>query len=375
MFDNLETPRLILDIERLKANAQPFIDKAAQLGLMLRPHLKTSKSLDVARIAKNGDSSGFTVSTLKEAEYFIRDGLTSILYTGAVTQNKFDRVRHIGEINNERLLLVTDSLEAAQAAVTYTQEHACHFDFLIEVDCGEHRSGLPFGSTKIIDIAATLHKGEYTHFRGVMTHAGHSYSTNDRTKLAQIAEAERSAAVDAANLLSEAGFDCEIVSIGSTPTFLRADHLDGITEVRAGIYLFWDLAQYSRGVCNLNDIAMSVLSTVIGHNRQGSSIILDAGALAMSKDIGANTFLPDARYGYVCDPVTMERIDQLSIDVVHQEHGTVNVKDDSLFERLPIGAKVRVLPNHACLTAAPYQSYTVIEDDRIIDEWVKVTGW
>ncbi|XHC09182.1 alanine racemase [Labrenzia sp. ac12] len=375
MFEELETPRLILDAGRLKANARPFIDRAAKLSVMLRPHLKTSKSMDVARIAKDGDSSGFTVSTLKEAEYFIRNGLTNVLYTGGITPNKFDRVRRIGEINGECLLLVVDSLEAAEAAIQYTREHSCHFDFLIEVDCGEHRSGLPACCPQVTEIAAALEKGENTRFRGVMTHAGHSYATSDRSEVVRVAEAERDAAAGTAKMLSAAGIECEIVSVGSTPTFLWAEHLEGITEVRAGIYLFWDLAQYSRGVCKLGDIAMSVLATVIGHNRQGNSIILDAGGLAMSKDNGANTFLPDAHYGYVCDPVTLERIGHLSIDVVHQEHGTVKVTDDSLYERLLIGSKVRVLPNHACLTAAPYDRYTVIENNEIIGEWGKVSGW
>jgi D-serine deaminase-like pyridoxal phosphate-dependent protein len=304
MFDSPDTPQLILDLSRLKRNARQLIERSAQLNVMLRPHLKTSKSHDVALIAKDGEASGFTVSTLKEAEHFYRKGLTNLLYTGAITPNKFSRVQRLNGVSGDNLLLVTDSLVVAQAAVEYTDANACAFDFLIEVDCGEHRSGLPADDPMVIEIAATLARGKYTNFCGVMTHAGHSYSTTDRTEVARIAEIERAAAVATAKHLNEAGFPCEIVSIGSTPTVLWADHLDGITEVRAGVYLFWDLAQYSRGVCQLDDIAMTVLATVIGHNRQGSSIVLDAGGLALSKDIGANTFLPDAGYGYVCDART-----------------------------------------------------------------------
>lgn len=374
MFDHLETPRLILDLNRLKANSARFIKRSAQLNVMLRPHLKTSKSADVGLIAKNGQTSGFTVSTLKEAEHFLQKGLSDLLYTGAITPNKFDRVRRIGQ-TGERLLLVTDSLAMADAAVKYSASHDCQFDFLIEIDCGEHRSGLPADHPEVIAIAAALTRGSHTNFCGVMTHAGHSYSTTDRAEVIRIAETERSTAVTTAAALANAGLPCKVVSIGSTPTVLWAEHLDGVTEVRAGIYLFWDLAQHSRGVCNTDDIAMTVLSTVIGHNRQGGSIVLDAGALALSKDIGANRFLPDAAYGYVCDPVTARRIAGLSVDAVHQEHGTVNIPDDSLFQRLPVGSQVRIMPNHACLTAAPYDAFTVIDGKEIVGEWPRVTGW
>ncbi len=192
---------------------------------------------------------------------------------------------------------------------------------------------------------------------------------------AAIGAPERDAAVIAAAAIRAQGLDIDIVSIGSTPTVLRADHLEGVTEVRAGIYMFWDLAQLSRSMCATGDIAVSVLATVIGHNRQGKSLVLDAGALALSKDVGAGKFLKDAGYGYVCDAQSLERLGSLSVDGVHQEHGTVHVHDTAWFDRLPVGSQVRILPNHACLTCAAYDAYDVIRDGAIVDRWSRINGW
>jgi D-serine deaminase-like pyridoxal phosphate-dependent protein len=244
---------------------------------------------------------------------------------------------------------------------------------LIEIDCGEHRSGVEPAGNDLVAIARTLNAKPGV-LQGVMTHAGHSYSTNEATEIANIAETERRAAVGSAERIRTLGFDCPIVSVGSTPTVLHARTLLGVTEARCGIYMFWDLAQYSRGMCTLDDIAVSVLSTVIGHNRAAGSLVIDAGALALSKDIGANTFMPHIKYGLVCDPETAAPIDGLSVIAVHQEHGTVSVPDPEIFERLPIDSLVRVLPNHACLTCAIYGVYNLVGADAG-RKWSRTNGW
>jgi D-serine deaminase-like pyridoxal phosphate-dependent protein len=246
--------------------------------------------------------------------------------------------------------------------------------FLIEIDCGEHRSGLPSGDA-VVALARAIAAAPGLRLRGVMTHAGHSYGTNDPAAVAAIAVAERDAAVGAATAIRAAGLPCDIVSIGSTPTVLHADHLDGVTEARAGIYMVWDLAQLSRNMCRVDDIAVSVLSAVIGHNRAGRALILDAGALALSKDIGANKYLPDAGYGYVCDARTLARLGTLAVNGVHQEHGTVNFDDDAWFARLPVGSLVRILPNHACITCAGYEAFDAVRGDGVVARFPRVNGW
>jgi D-serine deaminase-like pyridoxal phosphate-dependent protein len=139
--------------------------------------------------------------------------------------------------------------------------------------------------------------------------------------------------------------------------------------------MVWDLAQLSRKVCREDEIAVSVLSSVIGHTRHAGTLILDAGALALSKDIGANRLLPDAGYGYLCDPHSMRRLGTLAVNTVHQEHGTVLVEDESWFDRLPVGSLVRVLPNHACITAAGYDAFDVVRGSDVVARWERINGW
>jgi D-serine deaminase-like pyridoxal phosphate-dependent protein len=368
----LETPRLILDLDRLERNCAAMRARCATLGVALRAHLKTAKSVDVARIATN--ASGITVSTLKEAEHFARAGYRDILYAAGIVPNKLAHAARIREAGAD-LILVTDSQEVAAAAARFAAERNVVLPFLIEIDCGEHRGGLPSGDAGIVALARAIAAAPGLGLRGVMTHAGHSYDTNDPAKVVPIAAAERDAALDAAAAIRAAGLPCEIVSIGSTPTVLHADHLRGVTEVRAGIYMLWDLAQLSRNMCGIDDIAVSVLAAVIGHNRAGRAIILDAGALALSKDIGANRHLPDAGYGYLCDARTLARLGRLAVNGVHQEHGTVNVDDEAWFARLPVGSLVRILPNHACITCAGYDAFDAVRGETVVGQFPRVNGW
>jgi D-serine deaminase-like pyridoxal phosphate-dependent protein len=208
-----------------------------------------------------------------------------------------------------------------------------------------------------------------------MTHAGHSYAHADAEGIARVAQEERDAAVASAEMLRAADHDCEIVSVGSSPTMLFAPNLNGVTEVRAGVGIFWDLDQYSRGVCDRDDIAVGVLASVIGHNRAANRLIIDAGSLALSKDLGANKHMPDVKYGLLCDPVSRKLYEGLAVETAYQEHGVVPVKDPSWFDRLPIGTQLLVLPNHICLTAAAYDGYYVIEGDAVIATWSRVNGW
>lgn len=375
MFADVDTPKLILDKGRLERNAQHFLNRASTHNLLLRPHLKTSKSADVARIGTGGRMSSVTVSTLKEAEYFASCGYKDIMYAVGITPNKFSRVKQIIETHGAEILLITDDVSVAHAAIAFANTEQCPLQFLVELDCGEHRGGVPSDSSKLQDIAHLFDESPAIRFKGVMTHAGHSYSSNCTDLVREIAETERKTAVEAAARLSHMGIHSEIISVGSTPTFLFAKTYEGLTEVRCGVYLFFDLAQYSRKVCALDEIALSVLTTVIGHNHQGRSLIVDAGAFALSKDIGANAFLPDAGYGYVCDSKTLNRLGTLSVQTVHQEHGAIPVPNDIWFDRLPVGSQVRILPNHACATAAAYPGYLVIENDDVIGEWSRVNGW
>jgi D-serine deaminase-like pyridoxal phosphate-dependent protein len=373
-FLSLETPCLLLDLDRLERNCARMRERAKTLGVALRPHLKTAKSLEVARIAAGGPGA-ITVSTLKEAEYFARGGHKDILVAAGIAPNKFAHAARIQRETGCDLILVTDSADVVAAATRFASAENVTLSFLVEIDCGEHRAGLPPRDPAVVGLAQAIAAASRLRLRGVMTHGGHSYGTDVPDEIKAIAAAERDAVVAASSDIRAAGLACEIVSLGSTPTALFAERLDGVTEMRPGVYMFMDLMMAGRNVCREEDIAASVLACVIGHNRQARSILLDSGALALSKDVGAHKFLPRAGYGHVCDARSCERLGGLAVDIVYQEHGVVKIDDEAWFERLPVGSLVRVLPNHTCMTCAAYEAYEVVRGDAVVGRWARVNGW
>jgi len=211
---------------------------------------------------------------------------------------------------------------------------------------------------------------------GVITHAGGSYSARTLGEFEAIAERERAGAVGAAERLRAAGFSVEIVSVGSTPTVYYARNLEGVTEARVGVYAFGDLVQAELGTCGLGDIAISVLASVIGHNRSHGRVLVDAGFLALSRDRGTADFPIDWGYGAVCDAAGA-LIRGVRVESTNQEHGIITATSGELdWSRFPIGGQVRVLPNHACATAAAHDRYFVVDGGNdIVDVWERVNGW
>ncbi len=212
----------------------------------------------------------------------------------------------------------------------------------------------------------------------MLTHAGASYGARGAAALARCAEEERRAVVDAAATLRAAGLPCPVVSIGSTPTAHHAVDLAGVTEVRAGVFVFFDLVMAGVGVCTVDDIALSVLATVIGFQREKGWILTDAGWMAMSRDRGTARQEVDQGYGVVCDLAGRPYAD-LIVAEANQEHGIIAVRPGSsaTLPDLAIGDRVRILPNHACSTGAQHSAYNVVRGaSPVVEaEWPRFGGW
>ncbi len=368
-LDDLPTPCLLLDRAVLKRNLATMSTRMKARGVALRPHLKTAKSAAVAQLATQGEAGGITVSTLAEARYFARHGFRDILYAVGIVPARLDQVAEL-RAQGVDLKIITDSLDAARAIAG----HGGDFSVLIEIDSGAHRAGLESASPLLLQIGHILHDAPQVTLLGVMTHAGHSYHCRSIEEVAASAEAERLAAVTAAEHLRAAGLPCPVVSIGSTPTAVHARSLAGVTEMRPGVYMFNDLDQLALGSCGPHDLALSVLAAVIGQYPQRNQVLIDAGALALSKDISATEFMPEAGFG------TVIGYEGLSVSEVNQEHGFVGGRRPLPFDRLAVGARLRVLPNHACITAAAYDRYHVIDSEldggrTVVDIWDRVNGW
>mgnify|MGYP001214395474 FL=1 len=374
-LEELDTPCLILDKSLLEKNCFKARKKCLELNTILRPHVKTPKSIEIAKIALDNQEGPITVSTLNEAEYFASAGFKDILYAVCIIPKKLKRLNFIQQKYSCMIRMVIDSVFVAQEILNYSKLHNANFEILIEIDCGEGRSGLFHQDQKIRDISRVFAENDQTNLIGVLTHAGHSYSTKDKNEILSISNIERAEALASIKNFSNFNKMSPVISVGSTPTMFLASNLDGISEIRAGIYMFWDLAQASRGICKIEEIAISVLASVIGHNHQRKRIIIDAGSLALSKDVSANNFMKEAGYGLVCNPDTGIPFDGLNVSEVHQEHGSIDVQTTDWFENFPIGSLVRILPNHACLTCAAHEKYNVLENEQITESWSRTNGW
>jgi D-serine deaminase-like pyridoxal phosphate-dependent protein len=368
----LETPALVIDRARLIRNIERMGNRLAALGVPLRPHVKTAKSIDVVRLAVEGQPGGITVSTLREADYFLERGFTDILYAVGIVPSKLAHVESL-QRRGADVTIILDSVEMARAAALEAEALGTVFPVLIEVDTDGGRAGVPPGDPRLVEIGRILHSAQGTELRGVMTHAGLSYGCRSPEALRAHSEQERSGAVAAAEALRAAGLPAPVVSVGSTPTALFADRLDGVSEVRAGVYMFMDLVMADLGVCGEEEVALSVLSTIIGHRRDLGYLLVDAGGLAMSKDLGPARATPS--YGSLWDAGTGRPLG-LHIASTNQEHGLVPAGAED-FDRLPIGSQVRIAPNHACMTAAAHERYHVVESGEaaVLEVWERCNGW
>ena len=366
------TPALILDLPRLERNAARMRDKMRQLGVTLRPHVKTSKSIDVLRVLSAGENTPITVSTLAEARYFFEKGVSDILYAVGIAPVKLPEVAELIRAGC-KLCIILDTPEAADTVAAFVEAERLPIEVLIEIDSDGHRAGVAPGDPLLIEIGQRLGSS----LAGVMTHAGASYDCRTRDEFEAMAEQERSLTVEAAERLRSAGLPCPIVSVGSTPTLHHARNLDGVTEARAGVYAFGDLVLAELGTCSMDDIAIGVLASVIGHNRQHGRVLVDAGFLALSRDRGTADMPIDWGYGAVCDPATGAIMENVIVSSTNQEHGIITSPSGEIdFDRFPVGSRVKILPNHACATAAAYGRYLVTDgSDRIVDIWERLNGW
>jgi len=374
----LETPCLVLDGERVRRNICRLQGRLAELGPSLRPHLKTAKSVEVARQVMTSDAGPATVSTLKEAEQFAAAGVRDLIYAvGIAPGSKLERVAALRAGGTE-LAIILDTVEQAQFVADACRSSGDAIPVLIEIDCDGHRSGVRAeDSVTLLEIGRTLHQGG-AELRGVLTHAGGSYAARGTAALERCAEEERAAAVKAADTLREAGLPCPVVSVGSTPTAHFARDLTGVTEVRAGVFAFFDLVMAGIGVCALDDIALSVLATVIGHQPEKGWILVDAGWMALSRDRGTAKQDVDQGYGLVCD-INGKPYGDLIVADANQEHGVLAMRSGagSGLPDLPIGTRVRILPNHACATGAQHDRYHVVRtgSETVHAEWPRFGGW
>jgi D-serine deaminase-like pyridoxal phosphate-dependent protein len=359
-FSQLTTPAFLVDRTVLQRNCDLMREKARASSVIFRPHVKTHKVAEIGRMQHRGEAGPITASTLAEVEHFADAGFRDITYAVPLAPEKIVRAAGMAR-RIDRLNVLIDSHEA----LTAIESSGFSFDAFLKIDCGYHRAGVNPDDPASVELARRMMQSKSLRFHGLLTHAGHSYHAANPYEIRAIGDEETGAVT---RFRERAGNANLIRSIGSTPTASVVDRFRNCEEVRPGNYVFYDAFQATIGSCRLEDVAVSVLTTVIGSYPERDSLIVDAGALALSKDLGPDHV--DARFGFgiVCDlalkPLPMKLV------ALSQEHGKISSRNP-----LPVGAQLRILPNHSCLTAAMYDRYHAVERGRVVGEWRPVRGW
>ncbi|MEP6903893.1 MAG: alanine racemase [Actinomycetota bacterium] len=371
-LETIKTPSLIADFGRMKRNAEAMTARAKDLNVALRPHVKTHRCLEIARLQTTGNAGGIMVSTLSEAHFFAQNGFSDITYGVPIERGKFSEALAIAK-NIERFAVLTDDAETVEQLNNAAKSENAKLAVFVKIDVGYHRCGVEPKTAEAIAIPQKISDSSNLNFAGILTHAGHSYHAGAPEKLLAVARTERDLMRNLAEDLRGKGLNVPTVSIGSTPTMSAIDNLAGISEFRCGNYIFYDAFQATLGSCRFSDCALTVLAAVIHRDSERRKIIVDAGAVALSKDRGAVEFDAGCGYGRVYDLAGNDL--NLRVGSLSQEHGEISVADEKIFDSLKVGSRLRILANHSCLTALQHSHYHVLDGGKIVDRWEINRGW
>ena len=371
-LETIKTPCLILDFGRMKRNSERITARAKSLNVALRPHVKTHRSLEIARLQTVGNAGGIMVSTLAEAHFFSQNGFSDITYGVPIEHGKFSEAIAIAK-TIERLAVLTDDAETVEDLNRIAKNENIKLDVFVKIDVGYHRCGVEPNTKEAVEIPQKISDLTNLNFAGILTHAGHSYHAASPEKLLAVAQSERDVMRNLAEALRGKGLNVPTVSIGSTPTMSAIDNTEGITEFRCGNYIFYDAFQATLGSCSFSDCALTVLAAVVHRDSQRQKIVVDAGAIALSKDRGAVEFDAGCGYGRVYDLAGNDL--NLRVGSLSQEHGEISATDEKIFDQLKVGSRVRILANHSCLTALQHSHYHVLSDGKLVDRWEINRGW
>lgn len=351
---DIETPALLLHLDVVERNLERMAERARRLSVALRPHAKTHKCPELGKRQLAHGAIGLTVATLAEAEAFVRAGFTDLTWAFPIDPTHLAHARRLARRATLRVL--TDDLDMARALA------GSGLHVWLKVDCGYHRAGVDPESAYAMEVARELGREDGLTFDGLLSHSGHAYHTRNKAEAAGVAEEERLALTRFAQRLRIAGIPVRGASAGSTPAMMAVTDLTGVTEVRPGSYVFHDLTQVLMGCCELDDVGVSVLASVVSHQPGGDHLVVDAGALALSKDTGPDHLGLPLSFGAVRGHPS------LIVASISQEHGVVRGPRPEL-EQFRVGDRLEIVPNHSCLTVAHYDEYHVMRDGRVLDRW------
>ncbi|KAK3083551.1 hypothetical protein FSP39_025258 [Pinctada imbricata] len=372
---DVPTPAFLVDLERTKKNCSRMRERCWKLGVELRPHQKTHKTVEGGDLQTDGTRRKIVVSTLEEADFFSKNGFDDILYAYPITASKIQKCKEISA-KCEQFHLMYDNLESLKALQNSPPGNGRAWSVFLEVDIGGDRTGIPWDDDRIISFAREAVNLSNIDFQGLYSHDGNSYSctqgkNNKQGALEEWGQTASSRIVETQRRLKEHGIECRTFGVGSTPTCSVPDgSLSSLTEFHPGNYIFYDYMQYLIGSCEESDIACRVATRVVCHKEEQNRMYIDCGFLGVSHDGLYNGPEQSGMAKFIGH-------DELKFIGMTQELGFVSTNDGSKldYQKYPLDSMLFFYPWHSCATAANHSVYYIHSGDKIVGKWRPTRGW
>ncbi|XP_048872543.1 D-threo-3-hydroxyaspartate dehydratase [Brienomyrus brachyistius] len=366
LVSDLCTPVFIVDLQKVKQNAQAMLERFQQMGVQLRPHMKTHKTIECGEIMTGGSRRCIAVSTLAEAAFYAEHGFDDILYAYPLP---LDKVERCAQLSEELVLfhVLIDSHVALQQLRTRPLKGGKVWRVWLKLDCDNGRAGVPHSEPAALLLAQDIFRSEGVELTGIYVHCGNTYSCSGEEHIKASAQKTTTFILHFMEKMKAAGMDGPKSSIGSTPSCSHpVQDMAQLSEVHPGNYVFYDVQQMMIGSCKLEQVAVRVLTRVIGHYPSRNQLLVDCGWAALSHDGGC---LPT---GYAI----IEGHPNLRLLSMTQEHGRIEPISGNLhYEKFPIGAMLSLIPYHACATAMMHAIFFVHSEGKVVEKWTPTRGW
>jgi D-serine deaminase-like pyridoxal phosphate-dependent protein len=349
-----DTPSILVDVDRLENNIRKMAELARKNNVALRPHIKTHKTVEIARMQLAAGASGITVAKVSEAEIMVQAGIDDIFIAypiiGAV------KLRRLLDLNRRcRLIVGVDSLAGASAMAESARNAGQEIAVRLEVDIGFARTGV--AREEMVNLAVAISQMDGLKLEGIFAFKAMTLAGKPTTDRQAAGLEEGKLAVDLADLIRSAGVNIITVSIGSTPTAEFAATVPGVTEIRPGTYVFNDMATVQSGTCTLDDCAAFVLVTIVSKN--AGRLVIDGGSKTFSTDSQPDKApLNLTGFGRILED------DRLVLSRFTEEHGMITVLDGA--KDWQIGDQLRIVPNHICTTVNLHDTLMFVRDGQMI---------
>ena len=353
--NKLDTPALLLDVDKVEKNIEDIAAFAKEKRVSVRPHLKTHKCIEIAKRQLEAGAIGVTVAKVGEAEVMVAGGIRDILIAYPLAaEAKLKRVEKLME--EAQITVAVDSVAQADILAAFFKGKK-PLNVWIKVNSGLNRIGVE-PNEEVVELAKHIQGLTALRLNGIFTHAGHSYAAKSPEAIERIALEEADAVVKSATLCEDAGVLIPSRSIGSTPTFRIAGAVDGVTEIRPGNAVFYDMVQVGLGVASREQCALTVMTSIV--SKKADRIVIDAGSKTLALDQGAHGNASITGHGHV------KGHPDFVIARLSEEHGVIPLDGEV---DVKLNDRLEIIPNHACVVANLFDSYAVHRDGKVVAEW------